>query len=172
MPVWAILEGNMKRVTIATFLLMGLCLNIFYLMGVVFTTLGQEQMKLDAGASAEVAATFSIPTMYLIFAAITVLMQIVLFLSFANTMRFEVSTLWIEYLSIFFYAGGRVFYHYIPSLEEKFALMRGTVGYESKILLNQIIENMDFMLALSSSFFLVGVGMTICFKKMTRYWMK
>ena len=162
----------MKRATIATFLLLGLCLNIFYLVGVVFTTLGQAQMKLDAGASVEVANTFSIPTMYLIFATITVLMQVVLFLSFSNTMRFEVSTLWIEYLSIFFYAGGRVFYHYIPSLEAEFSLMRGSIGYESKMLLNQLIERMDFMFALSSSFFLVGVGMTICFKKMTRYWMK
>ena len=162
----------MKRSTIATFLLLGLCLNVFYLIGIVFTTLGQAQMKLDAGASVEVANTFSIPTMYLIFASITVLMQIVLFLSFSNTMRFEVSTLWIEHLSIFFYAGGRVFYHYIPSLEAKFAIMRGSAAYESKILLNQIIENMDFLFALSSSFFLVGVGMTICFKKMTRYWMK
>ena len=162
----------MKRATIATFLLLGLCLNIFYLVGIVFTTLGQAQMKLDAGASVEVANTFSIPTMYLIFATITVLMQVVLFLSFSNTMRFEVSTLWIEYLSIFFYAGGRVFYHYIPSLEAKFSLMRGSIGYESKMLLNQLIERMDFMFALSSSFFLVGVGMTICFKKMTRYWMK
>lgn len=162
----------MKRVTIATILLFGLLLNFFYLMGVVFTMLGQEEMKLNAGASAEVAAVFSVPTMYLIFAAITFLMQVVLFLSFANSMRFEVSTLWIEFCAIFMYAGARVFYHYIPSLEAKFSLMRGSVAHESKELLNQIIQNFDFLFALSSSFFLVGVGMTICFKKMTRYFMK
>ena len=162
----------MKRVTITTFLLLGLVLNVFYLMGVIFTMLGQEQMKLNAGASPEVAAVFSVPTMYILFAVITVLMQIVLFLSFANSMRFEVSTLWIEFLAIFMYAGARVFYHYIPSLEAQFSLMRGSNAHASKLLLNQLIEKMDFMFALSSSFFLVGVGMTYCFKKMTRYWLK
>ena len=162
----------MKRVTITSFLLAGLLLNFFYLVSIGIITLDQASMKLNAGATAEVAATFSVPTMYILFALITFLMQTVLFLSFANGMRFEVSTLWIEFLAIFMYAGARVFYHYIPSLEAHFALMRGTVAHESKLLLNSLIADMDFLFALSSSFFLVGVGMTYCFKKMTRYWLK
>ena len=135
--------------------------------------MGQYENKVAAGATPEVAAVFSIPTLYLIFGIITFFMQVVLLLSFGNSMRFETPTVWIEWVSVILYGGVfRVFYHYIPELEGKFSTVRGLAALASREMLNAEIQSLDWVFALASSFFLLGSGMTICFKKMVRYFLK
>lgn len=163
----------MKRKAIASVLFIGFVFNLLYVVLMAFKIMGQYDNKVAAGASPEVAAVFSIPTLYIIFAVITFFMQIVLMLSFGNSMRFEKPTVWIEWTSVVLYGGVfRVMYHYIPQLEGKFSTIRGLAAIASRDMLNAEIQSLDWVFALASSFFLVGAGMTICFKKFVRYFLK
>ncbi|MBO5788839.1 MAG: hypothetical protein J6R42_02720 [Clostridia bacterium] len=170
----------MKRRAIAVVLFLSFIFNIAYcatMAYVVFMDQTQQKVnmmeKLNMEVDMAIAETFSIPVLYFIFALITLLMQLVLILSFSNSMRFEKPTLWIEVVSIVLYGGVfRIFYHYIPAMESRFALLRGWDGLASRELLNQCIQNLDWIFALSSALFLAGAGMTICFKKFVRYFMK
>ena len=162
----------MKRRSIAVMLFFSFLLNIAYCAMMAYAILFQESIKEKAGASAEAVAQFSIPVTYILFAAITLLMQLVLILNFSSSMRFEHPTIWIEVVAAVLYGGVfRIFYHYIPALESR--MVGSIVGpaLESREILNQTIQNYDWIFALATAFFLVGVGMTICFKKMIRYWL-
>ena len=111
--------------------------------------------------------------MYIIFAVIVLFMQIVLVLCFSNSMRFDHPTLWIETVSAVLYGGVfRVFYHYIPELEMRMIGSVSAVEQASRYYLYQMIQKLDWVYALGSALFLVGVGMTICFKKFVRYFLK
>ncbi|MBP5209693.1 MAG: hypothetical protein J6125_02420 [Clostridia bacterium] len=162
----------MKRRSIAVVLFFSFLLNVAYCVMVAFAIFYQATFKEKAGASPEAVAQFSIPVTYILFALITLLMQLVLIINFNNSMRFEHPTIWVEVVSAILYGGVfRIFYHYIPALEGR--MVGSIVGpaLESREILNRTIQYFDFIYALASAFFLVGVGMTICFKKMIRYWL-
>ena len=163
----------MKRRAISGVLFLGFLFNVLYCAIIGVVAVLQEDIKLDHGCAPEVAAQMTFPVMYFLFALITLLMQLVLVMNFSNSMRFETPTLWIEAVSIVLYGGVfRVFYHYIPELDARFAQFRGVDALSSRMALNEIIQGLDWIFALSSACFLVGAGMTICFKKFVRYFCK
>jgi len=163
----------MKRRTISGILLLSLLCHLIYSVAMAIIIINQGHYKAEAGASSEVAAAFSVPLMYIIFAVIVLFMQIVLVLCFSNSMRFDHPTVWIETVSAVLYGGVfRVFYHYIPQLEMRMIGSVSAVEQASRYYLYQLIQKLDWVYALGSALFLVGVGMTICFKKFVRYFLK
>lgn len=163
----------MKRRTIAGVLFLSFVLNVFYCIAMAGIVILQKDLKLMKGASAEVADVFSIPTLYIIFAVISILMQLVMVMSFSNSMRFSSPTVWVEGTGCLLFGGVfRVIYHYIPAMGARFSQFRGTDALASREMVNQMIQNFDWLFALASSCFLVGAGMTICFKKFIRYFVK
>ena len=163
----------MKRRRIAGVLFLSFIFNIFYALIVVGLMLFQVEIKTAMGIDPEVAAHFSIPTMYLLFCAMSLLMQLVLVLSFSNSMRFTQPTLWIEVVGSIMFGGVlRTLYHYIPDMEGRFAKFAGQVAMDSREVLNGLIKNFDWLFFLASMCFLLGAGMTICFKKFVRYFMR
>ena len=164
----------MRRRTIAAILFFSFVLNVFYLIGVGGITLMQVELKAGLYPKADPAAInhFNIPTLYLIFGLITLLMQLVMILSFSNSMRFARPTLWIEEVGVAMFIGFRALYHYFPAMEARFAQFAGTAALQSHEMLTEMIDKIDVLFALSSGLFLVGAGMTICFKKFVRYFIK
>ena len=163
----------MKRRSIAGVLFLSFILNIIYCVLIAGIVLLQKDLKLAQGASEEVAGKFSFPTMYVIFAILSILMQLVMVMSFSNSMRFSYPTIWIEGAGCIMFGGGfRVLFHYIPAMEARFSQFGGTAALESREMINQMIQNLDWLFALASACFLVGAGMTICFKKFVRYFVK
>lgn len=163
----------MKRRTISGILLLSFACQLIYCLAMAVIIINQSTYKANAGASAEVAAVFSVPLTYIIFAVIVLFMQLVLILSFSNSMRFDHPTIWIETVSAVLYGGVfRVFYHYIPELEMRMAGSLSAAEEASRYYLYQLIQNLDWVYMLGTSLFLVGAGMTICFKKFVRYFLK
>ena len=54
----------------------------------------------------------------------------------------------------------------------RFAQFAGTAALQSHEMLTEMIDKIDVLFALSSGLFLVGAGMTICFKKFVRYFIR
>ena len=165
----------MKRRTIAAILFFSFVLNVFYLIGVGGITLMQVELKAGLYPKADPAAInhFNIPTLYLIFGLITLLMQLVMILSFSNSMRFSYPTLWIEVCGCIMFGGVfRTLFHLIPSWEGRFSQFLGTAALQSREMVNAMIKSFDWMFFLASTCFLVGAGMTICFKKFVRRFVK
>ena len=163
----------MKRITISGVLFLSFIFNILYALVVVGVMLFQTEIKTYLGAEADVVAKFSVPVMYLIFIALSLLMQIVMIMSFSNSMRFTSPTLWVEICGCVLY--GCVFrslYHLLPAWEAKFARFGGNAALQSREMLGEVIQKFDWLFFMASACFLVGAGMTICFKKFIRYFIK
>ena len=163
----------MRRITIAAVLFLSFILNLLYVLCIVGVVLLQNDLKLAQGAPAEIAAHFNIPVMYLLLGLLSILMQLVMVLSFSNSMRFSYPTLWIEVCGCIMFGGVfRTLFHLIPSWEGRFSQFLGTAALQSREMVNAMIKSFDWMFFLASTCFLVGAGMTICFKKFVRRFVK
>ena len=164
----------MKRRAISFILFFSFVLNVFYLLGVLGITFMQVELKagLYPKAGADVINHFNFPTLYILFGVITLLMQLVMILSFSNSMRFARPTLWIEEVGCVMFIGFRAIYHYFPAMETRISQIAGTTALACHELLTEMIDKIDVLFALSSGLFLVGAGMTICFKKFVRYFIR
>ncbi|MFA5562146.1 MAG: hypothetical protein WDA00_05850 [Eubacteriales bacterium] len=159
----------MKRKSIANVLYLSFLLNLIYCAGMAYITINQCALKLAARVPTEVANMFSIPTLHILLAGITLLFQLVLVLNFSVSMRNEHPTIWIETVGIILFSGIlRGFNENLINSASAFALFRGRSAAESIYALNDLLAKIQPIYAFSTGLFLVGCGMAICFKKFIR----